>query len=444
MRAAAPADGVRGEADGRAGQSTCEHLCTFAHLVASLRESRATVTRGRSQVVIIMERVVRLRLAGAPPMQAKEDVPAPAKRKREPSWRCCACKTIDHDAFMIGCDSCERWYHGYCVGMTLEEADRVEEWRCPGCEQADHAAIQAVIERMVVRIEKAEASAQSDIRRLIDRLVTSVEKHAASEEKLTRASAAKQDAKDAKELTSAIEWLVAQTERAFRVVHDSPVTNSRAEGRGGKIVFAATGAGSSCSLPSVLRPAADGGYYYERVFMAHKDPREPTLSSAPHIPSTGGGGQRLRGSSCEEGPRCLIFELLTSDCLAEILSKLPLPALLLSAVPTCHRLAIASEPSFEAHCRQCGWRLGRRGRGGGSGPCAWRQLLRSHGCAVCLSPAANFPVRRATPHRYGAIIAKLCCACARRGEAQSYAGSMRLEIDTMGLDGRPLFSRTFS
>ena len=38
--------------------------------------------------------------------------------------------------FMIGCDECERWYHGPCVGVGKQAADSLDDYLCPHCAQA--------------------------------------------------------------------------------------------------------------------------------------------------------------------------------------------------------------------------------------------------------------------------------------------------------------------
>ena len=38
----------------------------------------------------------------------------------------------DH-RFYIGCDFCQDWFHGTCVGLTQIEANAIEEYRCPNC-----------------------------------------------------------------------------------------------------------------------------------------------------------------------------------------------------------------------------------------------------------------------------------------------------------------------
>jgi hypothetical protein len=37
------------------------------------------------------------------------------------------------DEFWIGCDICERWYHGKCVKITPAKADSIKHYKCPSC-----------------------------------------------------------------------------------------------------------------------------------------------------------------------------------------------------------------------------------------------------------------------------------------------------------------------
>ena len=42
----------------------------------------------------------------------------------------CVCS---HCRFYIGCDVCQDWFHGTCVGITQAEADFIENYVCPRC-----------------------------------------------------------------------------------------------------------------------------------------------------------------------------------------------------------------------------------------------------------------------------------------------------------------------
>lgn len=35
--------------------------------------------------------------------------------------------------FWIGCDVCEKWYHGNCVKITPAKAEQIKQYKCPAC-----------------------------------------------------------------------------------------------------------------------------------------------------------------------------------------------------------------------------------------------------------------------------------------------------------------------
>lgn len=35
--------------------------------------------------------------------------------------------------FWIGCDICERWFHGKCVRITPAKAEHIKHYKCPDC-----------------------------------------------------------------------------------------------------------------------------------------------------------------------------------------------------------------------------------------------------------------------------------------------------------------------
>eukprot|EP00731_Ephydatia_muelleri_P009915 Em0005g501a len=46
----------------------------------------------------------------------------------------CLCQQpYDPSKFMIGCDYCNDWFHGSCVGISTEEASSIETYKCPTC-----------------------------------------------------------------------------------------------------------------------------------------------------------------------------------------------------------------------------------------------------------------------------------------------------------------------
>ncbi|KAL3801540.1 hypothetical protein HJC23_000978 [Cyclotella cryptica] len=44
----------------------------------------------------------------------------------------CICR-LPYEGFMIGCDGCEEWYHGPCVGVTEEQASKFDKYVCLRC-----------------------------------------------------------------------------------------------------------------------------------------------------------------------------------------------------------------------------------------------------------------------------------------------------------------------
>ncbi|XP_054762384.2 nucleosome-remodeling factor subunit BPTF-like [Lytechinus pictus] len=46
----------------------------------------------------------------------------------------CICKQpYDEAQFYIGCDRCNDWFHGHCVGISQDEAEGIDNYICPGC-----------------------------------------------------------------------------------------------------------------------------------------------------------------------------------------------------------------------------------------------------------------------------------------------------------------------
>lgn len=51
--------------------------------------------------------------------------------------RYCVCRSTDSNRFMIGCDNCEEWYHGDCMGITEKDAKYIEQYYCTRCKEED-------------------------------------------------------------------------------------------------------------------------------------------------------------------------------------------------------------------------------------------------------------------------------------------------------------------
>ncbi|XP_061568415.1 nucleosome-remodeling factor subunit BPTF isoform X2 [Cololabis saira] len=52
----------------------------------------------------------------------------------------CICRTpYDESQFYIGCDRCQNWYHGRCVGILQSEATHIDLYVCPQCQSTEDA-----------------------------------------------------------------------------------------------------------------------------------------------------------------------------------------------------------------------------------------------------------------------------------------------------------------
>ncbi|KAM6167186.1 CXXC-type zinc finger protein 1 isoform 4-T4 [Erethizon dorsatum] len=49
----------------------------------------------------------------------------------------CICRKPDINCFMIGCDSCNEWFHGDCIRITEKMAKAIREWYCRECREKD-------------------------------------------------------------------------------------------------------------------------------------------------------------------------------------------------------------------------------------------------------------------------------------------------------------------
>jgi len=45
----------------------------------------------------------------------------------------CVCRSSDVERFMIGCDHCEEWYHGDCIGVTQHDSRGIRRYYCDAC-----------------------------------------------------------------------------------------------------------------------------------------------------------------------------------------------------------------------------------------------------------------------------------------------------------------------
>ncbi|XP_026289475.1 CXXC-type zinc finger protein 1-like [Frankliniella occidentalis] len=44
----------------------------------------------------------------------------------------CMCRKPAGSRFMIGCDNCDEWFHGNCIGVSPKQK-LPDKWCCPKC-----------------------------------------------------------------------------------------------------------------------------------------------------------------------------------------------------------------------------------------------------------------------------------------------------------------------
>ncbi|GMH93325.1 hypothetical protein TL16_g12597 [Triparma laevis f. inornata] len=60
------------------------------------------------------------------------DMPDEALILRQASSVYCICRK-PYDGFMLGCDGCQEWYHGPCLGITERQAENINNFLCVRC-----------------------------------------------------------------------------------------------------------------------------------------------------------------------------------------------------------------------------------------------------------------------------------------------------------------------
>ena len=46
------------------------------------------------------------------------------------------------DRFYVGCDLCNNWFHGDCVGISESQAESMDEFICDDCKRQQHGVEQ--------------------------------------------------------------------------------------------------------------------------------------------------------------------------------------------------------------------------------------------------------------------------------------------------------------
>lgn len=60
------------------------------------------------------------------------EMPEELSRLQQAMQSYCICRR-PYSGFMIGCDECEEWYHGSCIGVSESKADRFDKYVCIRC-----------------------------------------------------------------------------------------------------------------------------------------------------------------------------------------------------------------------------------------------------------------------------------------------------------------------
>ncbi|XP_050423649.1 CXXC-type zinc finger protein 1-like [Adelges cooleyi] len=80
----------------------------------------------------------------------------------------CICRSSDSSRFMIGCDACEDWYHGDCIGITRKQSKLIKQYFCDKCKSED-PTLKTVFKTSLSRSENKEKNDQFDTSKLDNR-----------------------------------------------------------------------------------------------------------------------------------------------------------------------------------------------------------------------------------------------------------------------------------
>ncbi|KAL6905478.1 hypothetical protein ACP4OV_003079 [Aristida adscensionis] len=69
-----------------------------------------------------------------PPPKDEEESDEEEEQQDEEGAICGSCgQNYGQDQFWIGCDLCDKWFHGKCVKITPAKAEHIKQYKCPFC-----------------------------------------------------------------------------------------------------------------------------------------------------------------------------------------------------------------------------------------------------------------------------------------------------------------------
>ncbi|KAK3144674.1 hypothetical protein QOZ80_4AG0316200 [Eleusine coracana subsp. coracana] len=69
-----------------------------------------------------------------PPPKHEEQISKEDEGDEDEDYLCGVCEgCYANGEFWIGCDVCEKWFHGECVRITAAKAEYIKQYKCPSC-----------------------------------------------------------------------------------------------------------------------------------------------------------------------------------------------------------------------------------------------------------------------------------------------------------------------
>jgi hypothetical protein len=78
--------------------------------------------------------------------------------------RHCICGGPGDGSFMLGCDTCDRWFHGSCLKIDTATGDALSNWMCPPCSEGK--SVQDAITEQKVAQSAGDKTAQDTVNTL--------------------------------------------------------------------------------------------------------------------------------------------------------------------------------------------------------------------------------------------------------------------------------------